>query len=93
MHQQGICHRDIKIENILVCLIDSKPVFKIGDFGSATKDWFVDYKTMDKNHIFEKVEEFESCTTLMYRPPEMIDRYAGFQVTLQSDVWMMGCLL
>jgi serine/threonine protein kinase len=34
MHQKGIAHRDLKVENIL--LMDHK--FKVADFGSASKD-------------------------------------------------------
>ena len=29
---------------------------------------------------------------MMYRPPEMIDRYLGYRVDTQADVWMFGCV-
>jgi AP2-associated kinase len=38
-------------------------------------------------------EEFEKYTTLMYRPPEMIDKYKRFNVSQQADIWMLGCVL
>lgn len=46
MHSLGIAHRDIKVENILVSTgkaNDEGPVFKLGDFGSATRDHSIDY--------------------------------------------------
>ena len=59
MHTKGISHRDIKIENILVGGSKDEPVFKIGDFGSSTKDYYLDYKKANKKEIFRKIEEFE----------------------------------
>ena len=46
MHSLGIAHRDIKVENILVTYQGHQglPVFKIGDFGSATKDHSIDFQ-------------------------------------------------
>lgn len=40
----------------------------------------------------DKVEQYEKFTTMMYRPPEMIDRYLGYRVDTQVDVWMFGCV-
>jgi len=75
MHDNGVAHRDIKVENILL----SNKSFKICDFGSATT------KTLDPdicsgNDLDEMMEEFEKYTTMMYRPPEMIDKYKKFKV-------------
>jgi len=39
------------------------------------------------------MEAFEKYTTLMYRPPEMLDEYLKFKVDLQVDMWMLGCVL
>jgi len=75
MHEKGIAHRDLKVENILLYGSDT---FKITDFGSASKNHFLDYKTNKKEVIFIKMDEFESQTTHMYRPPEMLDKYAGY---------------
>jgi AP2-associated kinase len=64
--------------------------FKLCDFGSAST------KTLDhsnQSEVEKMFEEFEKYTTLMYRPPEMIDRYKRFIVTFQADIWMLGCVL
>lgn len=38
------------------------------------------------------IEEFEKYTTLMYRPPEMIDKYKKFTVNTQADIWVSKML-
>jgi len=43
--------------------------------------------------IGKAYEEYEKNTTLMYRPPEMIDRYLKYDVDLACDIWMLGCIL
>ena len=39
------------------------------------------------------MEKFEKYTTMMYRPPEMIDRYLKYRVDTQVDIWMLGCVI
>ena len=90
MHSQvpALAHRDVKVENVL--LHDQQ--FKLADFGSASTDT-LDYTTCAKHELAERMELFEKHTTLMYRPPEMIDRYLKYAVTPQADVWMLGCVI
>lgn len=88
LHEKGIAHRDIKVENILL----GGKSFKLCDFGSAST------KTLDPsqctaNHLDDMMEDFEKYTTMMYRPPEMIDKYMKYVVDTQADVWMLGCVL
>ena len=68
MHQLGIAHRDLKVENILY----QNSKYKICDFGSASTD-VLDYSTASKLQISKSLESYEKYTTLMYRPPEMLD--------------------
>ena len=77
MHKNEVQHRDIKVENVL--LDQNSKAFRLCDFGSSSKD-ICDPKTMTANQLDEKVEQYERFTTMMYRPPEMIDRYLGHRV-------------
>ncbi|TNV80011.1 hypothetical protein FGO68_gene16116 [Halteria grandinella] len=90
MHGLGIAHRDIKVENIIKSAQDGK--CKLCDFGSASSET-LDYSTATKQQISRALENFERYTTLMYRPPEMLDPYHGYQVDLKVDIWMLGCVL
>ena len=68
MHQQGIAHRDLKVENVLL----QNEHFKLCDFGSASES-ILDYEKATKLEIVMAMTEYEKNTTLMYRPPEMFD--------------------
>ena len=39
------------------------------------------------------MESYEKYTTMMYRPPEMIDSYKRYKVDTKVDIWMLGCIL
>lgn len=39
------------------------------------------------------MELYAKYTTLLYRPPEMLDQYLGYTVDLKVDIWMLGCIL
>lgn len=75
MHSQGIAHRDIKVENILL----HNKSFKICDFGSASSS-VLDPQKVSSNQVEEMMDEFEKYTTMMYRPPEMIDKFMKYKV-------------
>lgn len=77
MHSKGIAHRDIKVENILL----NNKQFKLCDFGSASSQ-VLDHSNpnLTSKYLDEQIEKFEKYTTMMYRPPEMIDRYLKYKV-------------
>lgn len=43
--------------------------------------------------MYRHEERFEKNTTLMYRPPQMIDVYLKYPVDDRVDIWMLGCVL
>ena len=95
MHALGIAHRDLKVENILVNN-DAKTglVFKLADFGSASKNHSIDFTKATKKEIGKFLSKIEKSCTRMYRAPEMIDQYQGYNVEGQAaDMWMLGCVL
>ena len=44
-------------------------------------------------YLIDQFEGFEKNTTMMYRPPEMIDKYLKYNVDFAADIWMLGCIL
>lgn len=84
MHMQGIIHRDIKLENILVDQrenVDTKklePVVKLIDFGLAMR--------AEKN---PPMKDF--CGTPNYVAPEILsgEEYEG----KPADCWALGVVL
>ena len=91
MHDNCVSHRDLKVENIL--LKDQK--FKLADFGSCeTSDNFIRWANQQpKKFVDSQYDEFEKNTTLMYRPPEMMNKYLKYDVDFQVDMWQLGCIL
>lgn len=79
-HSRGICHRDLKLENIL--LTEDLHV-KIADFGFSN----IFLSDGIENEIILKT----LCGTSNYLPPEILrhEPYSGSQV----DVWCLGIIL
>lgn len=80
MHSLNIAHRDLKVENILVSMPvatdqnpEPMPIFKIGDFGSASKEHSIDIGKSSKQAIGKFFSKIDKTSTRMYRAPEMLD--------------------
>ena len=76
MHTRGICHRDIKLENILFETKAKDSPIKLIDFGLS-------------NRFKKGVKFFNTCGTIYTAAPELI---IGNGFTEQTDVWSIGCV-
>ena len=79
IHQKGIVHRDLKLENILVSSIDIKSQnigVVIADFGLSK--------------IIQNQNTSTPCGTFAYAAPELLQEKL---YSLQVDIWSLGCLL
>ncbi|ELP87392.1 AP2-associated protein kinase, putative [Entamoeba invadens IP1] len=87
IHSIGYCHRDIKIENVLI----TRGKYKLADFGSAIEaDNYLHRNQGDAGSIEEDIEKH---TTPEYRSPEMVKVFDYLPIGTQADIWALGCLL
>ena len=82
-HSQGVMHRDLKLENVML-LADDPHGIKLIDFGLAMKlDVGADGKVIEK-----KVKD--TAGTQAYRAPEVNVPSSDGHSPLKVDVWAMG---
>ncbi|KAL9230303.1 hypothetical protein vseg_005675 [Gypsophila vaccaria] len=82
-HSRGVCHRDLKLENILIDSSDEK--LKLADFGLATLPG-EDHDNDSSNGVL-----YTPCGAFAYMAPEIVkgERYDG----RKSDIWSCGVIL
>jgi serine/threonine protein kinase len=85
-HQKGIIHRDVKPSNVLVTLIDGKPVPKVIDFGVAKA---IDQRLTERT-LFTQFGAIVG--TPEYMSPEQAE-LSGLDVDTRSDIYSLGVLL
>jgi serine/threonine protein kinase/tetratricopeptide (TPR) repeat protein len=85
-HQRGIIHRDIKPGNVLVTILDGKPIPKVIDFGIAK----VLGPALTDATIFTQFRQFIGTPT--YMSPEQMS-LSAVDVDTRSDVYSLGAML
>jgi WD40 repeat protein len=85
-HQKGVIHRDLKPTNVLVTLLDERPVPKVIDFGIAKAAGGV----LTERTLFTQFAQM--LGTPLYMSPEQA-QLSGLDVDTRSDVYSLGVLL
>lgn len=80
LHKNGCCHRDLKLENVL---LDKQMNVKLSDFGFTRE---LPFSMHGKNGLLT-----EYCGTGAYMAPEIVKRtpYNGIKI----DIWALGVML
>ncbi|CAD8068673.1 unnamed protein product [Paramecium primaurelia] len=86
MHRNGICHRDLKPNNILC--VENKNQIKVTDFNVSK---FSDaYKEFGDLKDREKIEMWTYTGTVAFSAPEI---FTGEGYNQMVDMWSAGCIL
>ncbi|VDD79912.1 unnamed protein product [Mesocestoides corti] len=80
MHDNGITHRDLKLENILLSGRSNRSLIKITDFGLS--------KLVDGNTVLRTF-----CGTRPYMAPEVLLTAGIGTYTSAVDIWSLGVIL
>jgi len=105
LHTQGVCHRDIKLANLLRSTRRSTFEMKIADFGAAcvfsVPDDLTPAATEDSRHAdecgagsghraFKRIDTGRECIgTPCNMAPEVFQRHYG----PMCDLWSLGCVV
>lgn len=100
LHQQGIAHRDIKLENVMVTEVpdEHQGVLEGSTEGTMRKRSAHKPRRVIKLIDFglsKKKEEslLTTCGTLEYAPPEILRNKRGVPYTEKCDIWSAGVLM
>ena len=89
-HNQGICHRDLKMENILLLTKEKNSIIKIIDFGLSK---FIKNRNINQNITsnlnFAPIKMKSILGSPHYISPEVLDG----KYTQKCDIWSAGVIL
>lgn len=77
MHAQGVCHHDLKPENIMICRHGADTSIKIIDFGMSDYRGSAVLKVIGGNRRYGAPEQFAD----------------GYRSDARADVWSLGALI
>ncbi|XP_008396375.1 serine/threonine-protein kinase PDIK1L [Poecilia reticulata] len=83
LHALGITHRDLKPDNVLVCVTPKGPVIKVADFGLSKMSGAVANGERCRQHFSS------TCGSDFYMAPEV---WGGLSYTAQADIFSLGVL-
>ncbi|KAM6991938.1 LOW QUALITY PROTEIN: serine/threonine-protein kinase PDIK1L [Tautogolabrus adspersus] len=83
LHSLGITHRDLKPDNVLVCVTPKGPVVKVADFGLSKMSEGLVEGDLTRQHFSS------TCGSDFYMAPEV---WGGLTYTAQADIFSLGVM-
>ncbi|XP_029352359.1 serine/threonine-protein kinase pdik1l [Echeneis naucrates] len=83
LHGLGITHRDLKPDNVLVCITPKGPVVKVADFGLSKMSEGLADGVLTRQHFSS------TCGSDFYMAPEV---WGGLTYTSQADIFSLGVM-
>uniref|UniRef100_A0A3Q0SY76 Si:ch211-63o20.7 n=1 Tax=Amphilophus citrinellus TaxID=61819 RepID=A0A3Q0SY76_AMPCI len=83
LHSLGITHRDLKPDNVLVCVTPKGPVVKVADFGLSKMSVGSVDGGLTRQHFSS------TCGSDFYMAPEV---WGGLTYTAQADIFSLGVM-
>ncbi|KAM4633904.1 serine/threonine-protein kinase pdik1l-B [Polymixia lowei] len=83
LHGLGITHRDLKPDNVLVCVTRKGPVVKVADFGLSKMSEGLVEGDLTRQHFSS------TCGSDFYMAPEV---WGGLPYTAQADIFSLGVM-